>query len=85
MGKIMKHKIGDIVTVKNKEWYFSNCDSYGDVKLRNETFVKEMRIFLGKKVTIAKIINDKYIIKENHTFYWTDDMFEQYNLKELWD
>jgi hypothetical protein len=63
-----KYKVGDVVKVKDNleiNKYYSNAD-----------FVEEMKEFLGKEVTIRKIFDDKYYIKEDDGWNWTDDMLE---------
>ena len=66
-----KYKVGDVVKVKDN---LEINKYYDDVRF-GEAMVK----YLGKKVTIAEIFDNKYycIKEDNDCFYWTDDMFEE--------
>jgi hypothetical protein len=65
----MKYKVGDKVRVK-KDLVIDS--SYG-----REDFVEEMKSFIGKIVTISKVIDEEYMILEDDGDYaWTDEMFE---------
>ena len=73
----MKFKVGDKVRVK-KNLEIGN--TYGC-----EAFVHDMDKFRGMIVTIHKIFKYSalYSIEEdNHTFSWTEEMFEDYALNE---
>ena len=65
-----KYKVGDVVKVKDN---LEINKYYDDVRF-GEAMVK----YLGKKVTIAEIFDNKYycIKEDNDCFYWTEDMFE---------
>jgi hypothetical protein len=65
----MKFKVGDKVRVK-KDLVIDS--SYG-----REDFVEEMKSFIGKIVTISKVIDEEYMILEDDGDYaWTEEMFE---------
>ena len=65
----MKYKVGDKVRVK-KDLVIDS--SYG-----REDFVEEMKSFIGKIVTISKVIDEEYMILEDDGDYaWTEEMFE---------
>ena len=73
----MKYKVGDKVLVKSQEWYDENKDVFGRVKLPVESFIKDMRLFLGKVMTIKSLKEERYSLEEDHdNWSWTDDMFE---------
>jgi len=66
----MKYKVGDIVRLRS------------DIKLSKARaalcFMEEMREFKGKKLTIAYVLNDCYLIREDgEIWYWTDKMFKE--------
>jgi hypothetical protein len=66
---MMKYKVGDKVRVR-KGLTVDSC--YG-----REDFVEEMKSFIGKIVTISKVIDEEYMILEDDGDYaWTDEMFE---------
>ena len=76
----MFFKVGDTPTVRNDlvcdtRYYMESRDNW-------DTFVDEMRIWTGKKVTIADISDTgKYYITEDCDgvkWCWTDEMFEEY-------
>ena len=65
----MKYKVGDKVRVR-KDLVVNSC--YG-----KEDFVREMKSFIGKIVTISKVIDGEYMILEDDGDYaWTEEMFE---------
>jgi hypothetical protein len=65
----MKYKVGDKVRVR-KDLAVGSC--YG-----REDFVENMKSFIGKIVTISKVIDEEYMILEDDGDYaWTDEMFE---------
>lgn len=65
----MKYKVGDKVRVR-KDLVIDS--SYG-----REDFVSEMKQFVGKIVTISKVIDEEYMILEDDGDYaWTEEMFE---------
>jgi hypothetical protein len=65
----MKYKVGDKVRVR-KDLAVDYC--YG-----REDFVEEMKSFIGKIVTISKVIDEEYmILEDNGDYAWTEEMFE---------
>jgi hypothetical protein len=75
----MKHKVGDIVRVKSKEWYENYKNPNISTRRGSYTFVRRMSYYLGKNLTIARTYENFsfYLVKEDEgEFYWTDEMFE---------
>lgn len=73
-----RFKIGDKVRVR--EWEDMEeefgVDMYGDIRSK-AGFIKEMRNFCGKIVTISDVNGQLYKIKEDKgAWIWTDDIFE---------
>ena len=65
----MKYKVGDKVRVR-KDLVIDSC--YG-----REDFVGEMKSFIGKIVTINRVMDEEYMILEDDGDYaWTEEMFE---------
>lgn len=64
----MKYKVGDKVRVRTDIVEYSE---YG-----GGLFWGGMKSFVGKVVTINRLINDKYIIREDNGYKWTDEMFD---------
>lgn len=65
----MKYKVGDKVRVRKDLVGYS---SYGGC-----SFLREMESFIGKVVTIRKVIDEEYTILEDDGEYaWTEEMFE---------
>lgn len=75
----MKHKVGDKVRIKSKEWWDAQPkDEYGSVECGKDTFTDYMTCMCGKIVEIKDILDtscDLYSIKE-HWANWTDEMFD---------
>ena len=65
----MMYKVGDIVRVRED---LERHKSYG-----NYYATTEMAELAGRKVTIERVLDDAYRIKEMG-LYWTDKMFEEY-------
>ena len=65
----MKYKVGDKVRVRKDlvvNSYYGGAD-----------FVEEMKSFIGKVVTISKVIgNDYKILEDNGDYVWTKEIFE---------
>jgi hypothetical protein len=64
----MKYKVGDKVRVRKDLAVGSN---YG-----RERFVENMKSFIGKVVTISNVSDAEYMILEDDSYGWTDEMFE---------
>lgn len=76
----MKHKVGDIVRIKSKEWWDAQPkNASGSVDCGAETFTDIMTIMCGKVVEISDVLKDTYFIK-GHGMNWTDEMFEDSTL-----
>lgn len=72
----MKHKVGDKVRIKSKEWWDAQPkDVDGDVTCNEECFTREMAEYCGKVATISHIDDGAYNLKE-FEYYWTDEMFD---------
>lgn len=72
----MKHKVGDKVRVKSKEWWNAQPKNEGgSVECGAETFNEFMASMCGKVVEISGVSKDTYFIKE-YGFFWTDEMFD---------
>jgi hypothetical protein len=65
----MKYKVGDKVRVRKDlvvNSYYGGAD-----------FVEEMKSFIGKVVTISKVIgNDYMILEDDGDYVWTNEIFE---------
>jgi len=78
----MKHKGGDKVRVKSKEWWGLNKEFYReDDCFYLETtagifFSEKMFKYLGKSLVIDVVLDDRYNCKGN-IYSWTDMMFEK--------
>ena len=66
----MKYKVGDKVRVRED---LVVDEAYGD-----DTFISEMKRYLGKTMTVSKIFRgSKYKLKEDiYRYNWTDEMLE---------
>lgn len=72
----MKHKIGDKVKVRSKEWWNAQPkNSEGSVECGSETFTEAMTEMCGKVVTITDAWGGYYFIN-NLGWSFTEDMFE---------
>lgn len=72
----MKHKVGDKVRIKSKEWWDAQPkNKYGDVRCGSDTFTDTMTCMCGKVVEITDVLEDTYFIKE-YGLNWTDEMFD---------
>ena len=84
----MKHKVGDKVRIKSKEWFDKNRQllrgkTYGVAPDRENgqrcSFIDPMRKYCGREATIASIVSEKYYtidIDPAHLWCWVDWMFE---------
>lgn len=87
-------ELGQKVTIKSLDWYNSNKDENGAIKLAAETFVKEMAEYCGKTATILDAFEDldgesdaiMYRIDlDNRDWNWTDEMFEPEMVEDVKD
>lgn len=79
----MKHKVGDKVRIKSREWYEKNKDENDEIKGNAAYFVSYMAIYCGKTATITEIncANCIYHIDlDDDEWVWTDGMFEDETL-----
>lgn len=72
----MKHKVGDKVRIKSKEWYEKNKNRAGDILCGGMFFVGDMDCYCGKIATITEANVTYKIDIDDHEFSWTDEMFE---------
>ena len=88
-----KLELGQKVTIKSLEWYNSNKDKNGAVKLASEVFVEEMSEYCGKTATIVDVFKDldgedaiMYRIDlDNRGWNWTEEMFEPERVEDVKD
>ncbi len=74
----MKHKVGDKVKVKSREWYDENRDERGNVFTEFDAFTDRMAKFCGKEATISFVDELFYHIDiDNGRWVWDDGMFEE--------
>ena len=87
-------KLGQKVTIKSLDWYNSNKDKNGVIKLTAETFVEDMVEYCGKTATIVDVFKD-LDGESNTTMYridldergwnWTEEMFEPEVVEDVKD
>lgn len=71
----MKHKVGDKVRIKSKEWWEENKDEFGEIDSCN--FTEMMQHYCGKVATIVDMDNYSYSIDlDNGSYSWCDGIFE---------
>ena len=88
-----KFEVGQKVTIKSLDWYNSNKDKNGAVKLAEEVFVEEMAEYCGKVATIVDVFKDldggdaiMYRIDLDHRDWnWTEEMFEPEMVEDVKD
>lgn len=74
----MKHKVGDKVRIRSKEWYERNKNENGIVVASTVNFNENMSKFLGKEAVITNVYNGYYTINLTGDLYiWDDYMFEK--------
>lgn len=72
----MKHKVGDKVRVRSKEWWDAQPkNESGNVCCGEDVFTIGMTIMCGKIVEIVGVVGKTYKIEE-YGCLWTDEMFE---------
>ena len=73
----MKHKVGDKVKIRSKEWYEKEKDEDGCVKCNDIYFMNAMSIYCGRHAVIKSVGLDTYDIdSDGGSFLWTDEMLE---------
>ena len=88
-----KLELGQKVTIKSVDWYNSNKDKNGAIKLATEVFVSEMSEYCGKTATIVDVFKDfdgegdilYRIDLDNRDWNWTDEMFEPERVEDVKD
>ena len=89
-----KLALGQKVTIKSLDWYNSNKDKNGAVKLAEEVFVEEMAEYCGKTATILDAFKDldgesdaiMYRIDlDERGWNWTNEMFEPEMVEDVKD
>ena len=78
----MKHKVGDVVQIRSKDWYDKNKDNFGIISKNYSNFIPSMSAFCGR-ITEIKNISDEYGFKagyyiklDDKKYIWQDWMFE---------
>lgn len=77
-----KYKVGDKVMVRrdlspNRRYNNYNSPMHDDVAVSN------MFRYAGKQITVKEISkNLKYVCEECPYYFWTDEMFEEFTIKE---
>jgi hypothetical protein len=77
-----KHKIGDVVRVKSKEWYDKSAKTeIGDIAIDQPSghiwFCKKMTQYCGQELTITSVTEQgNYFTKEANDYLWCDEFFE---------
>lgn len=72
----MKHKVGDRVRIKSREWYEKNKNIYGDIFFGDAFFTAAMHRYCGNVATIASADRIYRLDIDNSEWVWTDEMFE---------
>lgn len=72
----MKHKAGDKVRIKSREWYEKNKNRAGDIFCGGIFFVDGMVCYCGNIATIASVGRGYRLDIDNSEFEWSDEMFE---------
>lgn len=85
----MKHKVGDKVRIKSREWYDMNKSMFLDIentRIKDSLlFTKEMSQYCGKEAKISSYVNQDFGYKldiDKGYFSWQDWMFEDESLNE---
>ena len=80
----MRYKVGDRVRVRRWETMEKQykVTKYGDIDISGIPFDKKRKPFCGQVVTIKKVADGQYRIKEDDGYwFWIDEMFEGYAFK----
>ena len=81
----MKYKVGDKVRVRQWDDMVKEFGEWaGAIDTPECSFEEEMRLYCGTIVTIKEVKNnDSYYIEEDDKdWFWTDEMFEPYEVKK---
>ena len=69
-------KVGDKVKIKSREWYETWSNVFGEVLVRC-TFVKHMKDYCGRTMTISEVTPSGNYELKGVDFYFSIDMFEE--------
>ena len=74
-------EVGDIVTIKSKEWYLENYKNCSHCINKNPGFVDYMVVFCGKKFKISHIYKRpdgslRYSLDGTRSTNWLKEYFE---------
>ena len=72
----MKHKVGDKVRIKSREWYEKNKNISGDIFCGDTLFISAMHRYCGNVATIISVDGIYRLDIDNTKFGWSDEMFE---------
>lgn len=72
----MKHKIGDKVKIKSKEWYEKNKNISGDIYCGDTLFLAAMHRYCGNIATITSVGSIYRLDIDNGKWGWADEMLE---------
>lgn len=75
----MKHKVGDKVRIKSREWYEENKNESGDIDTIPVIFTECMAKYCGKTATIVEVDDTDGTCRvdiDDRCCWWSDDMFE---------
>ena len=74
----MKHKVGDTVRIKSREWWDAQPkNSCGSVKCGENFFTYNMTELCGQYAKIVGYSNSYDLNIDNSKYGWTDEMFEE--------
>lgn len=77
-----KYKVGDKVTVRRDLSLHRRYSNYNS-PMHDDVAVGNMFNYRGKQITVEEISrNLKYVCKECPSYFWTDEMFEEFTIKE---
>ena len=72
----MKHKVGDKVKIKSREWYEKNKNIHGDIYCGDTRFIADMHRYCCNIATITSVGIIYRLDIDNGKWGWTDEMFE---------
>lgn len=81
----MKHKIGDVVKIKSREWWASlPKNAYGNYESPGGLlFNKDMVPYLGRTYTIERLTVSGYYKLSGIGWSWADWMFEEPTVEDV--